>query len=94
MSHRLSHRPTQLSGGERQRVAIARAIVAKPAIVFADEPTGNLDVKNVDRILDLLGSLLAEGITVVLVTHDLSVAAKAKRVISMRSGKVQEDRRQ
>jgi len=94
MSHRLSHRPTQLSGGERQRVAIARAIVARPAIVFADEPTGNLDVKNVDRILDLLGSLLAEGITVVLVTHDLSVAAKAKRVISMRSGKVQEDRRQ
>ena len=94
MSHRLTHRPTQLSGGERQRVAIARAIVAKPAIVFADEPTGNLDVKNVDRILDLLGSLLAEGITVVLVTHDLSVAAKAKRVISMRSGKVQEDRRQ
>ena len=94
MSHRLTHRPTQLSGGERQRVAIARAIVARPAIVFADEPTGNLDVKNVDRILDLLGSLLAEGITVVLVTHDLSVAAKAKRVSSMRAGKVQEDRRQ
>ncbi len=94
MSHRLTHRPTQLSGGERQRVAIARAIVARPAIVFADEPTGNLDVKNVDRILDLLGSLFAEGITVVLVTHDLSVAAKAKRVISMRAGKVQEDRLQ
>ncbi len=94
MSHRLTHRPTQLSGGERQRVAIARAIVARPAIVFADEPTGNLDVKNVDRILDLLGSLLAEGITVVLVTHDLSVAARAKRIISMRAGKVQEDRLQ
>ena len=92
MSHRLSHRPTQLSGGERQRVAIARAIVARPAIVFADEPTGNLDVKNVDRILDLLGSLIKEGITVVLVTHDLSVAEKAHRVISMRSGLVQEDR--
>jgi putative ABC transport system ATP-binding protein len=94
MSHRLTHRPTQLSGGERQRVAIARAIVARPAIVFADEPTGNLDVKNIDRILDLLGSLLAEGITVVLVTHDLAVAAKAKRVISMRAGKVHEDRLQ
>lgn len=94
MSHRLTHRPTQLSGGERQRVAIARAIVARPSIVFADEPTGNLDVKNVDRILDLLGSLLAEGITVVLVTHDLAVAAKAKRVILMRAGQVQEDRRQ
>lgn len=94
MSHRLDHRPSQLSGGERQRVAIARAIVGNPSIVFADEPTGNLDVKNVDRILDLLGSLLAEGITVVLVTHDLGVAAKARRVISMRAGKVQEDRQQ
>ena len=94
MSHRLDHRPGQLSGGERQRVAVARAIVGTPSIIFADEPTGNLDVKNVDRILDLLGSLLAEGITVVVVTHDLSVAAKAKRVISMRAGKVQEDRLQ
>ena len=94
MSHRLEHRPTQLSGGERQRVAIARAIVGKPSIVFADEPTGNLDVKNVDRILDLLGSLLAEGITVIVVTHDLGVAARARRIISMRAGKVHEDRRQ
>lgn len=92
MSHRLDHRPSQLSGGERQRVAIARAIVGSPSIIFADEPTGNLDVKNVDRILDLLGSLIEEGITVVLVTHDLSVAEKAHRVISMRSGLVQEDR--
>jgi len=94
MTHRLEHRPSQLSGGERQRVAIARAIVGKPSIVFADEPTGNLDVKNVDRILDLLGSLLAEGITVIVVTHDLGVAARARRIISMRAGKVQEDRRQ
>lgn len=92
MSHRLTHRPTQLSGGERQRVAIARAIVGSPSIIFADEPTGNLDVKNIDRILDLLGSLIKEGITVVLVTHDLSVAEKAHRVISMRAGLVQEDR--
>ena len=92
MSHRLDHRPSQLSGGERQRVAIARAIVGSPSIIFADEPTGNLDVKNVDRILDLLGSLIKEGITVVLVTHDLSVAEKAHRVISMRAGLVQEDR--
>jgi putative ABC transport system ATP-binding protein len=92
MSHRLDHRPSQLSGGERQRVAIARAIVGTPAIIFADEPTGNLDVRNVDRILDLLGSLIREGITVVLVTHDLSVAERASRVISMRSGAVQEDR--
>ncbi|MBM3825351.1 MAG: ABC transporter ATP-binding protein [Verrucomicrobia bacterium] len=93
MGHRLDHRPSQLSGGERQRVAVARAIVGRPAIIFADEPTGNLDVRNVDRLLDLLGSLIAEGITVVLVTHDLSVAGRAHRVISMRSGRVQEDRR-
>ncbi|MFM7398575.1 MAG: ABC transporter ATP-binding protein [Verrucomicrobiota bacterium] len=93
MGHRLDHRPGQLSGGERQRVAVARAIVGQPAIIFADEPTGNLDVRNVDRVLDLLGSLIAEGITVVLVTHDLSVAERAHRVISMRSGRVQEDRR-
>ena len=73
-------------------MAIARAIVGSPAIIFADEPTGNLDVKNIDRILDLLGSLIKEGITVVLVTHDLSVAEKAHRVISMREGRVQEDR--
>jgi putative ABC transport system ATP-binding protein len=92
MSHRLDHRPSQLSGGERQRVAVARAIVGTPSIIFADEPTGNLDVKNVDRVLDLLGSLIKEGITVVLVTHDLSVAEKAHRVISMRAGLVQEDR--
>ena len=92
MSHRLDHRPTQLSGGERQRVAVARAIVGTPSIIFADEPTGNLDVKNIDRILDLLGSLIKEGITVVLVTHDLAVAEKAHRVISMRAGLVQEDR--
>ena len=92
MSHRLDHRPTQLSGGERQRVAVARAIVGTPSIIFADEPTGNLDVKNVDRVLDLLGSLIKEGITVVLVTHDLSVAERAHRVISMRAGLVQEDR--
>jgi putative ABC transport system ATP-binding protein len=92
MSHRLDHRPSQLSGGERQRVAIARAIVGAPSIIFADEPTGNLDVKNVSRILELLASLIQEGITVVLVTHDLAVADHAHRVISMRAGLVQEDR--
>ena len=92
MSHRLDHRPSQLSGGERQRVAIARAIVGSPSIIFADEPTGNLDVKNVSRILELLASLIKEGITVVLVTHDLAVADHAHRVISMRAGLVQEDR--
>lgn len=93
MSHRLGHRPTELSGGERQRVAIARAIVGRPSLILADEPTGNLDSRNVDRILGLLGELHREGMAVLLVTHDLGVAAHAHRVITMRDGRVQEDRR-
>jgi len=93
MSHRLGHRPTELSGGERQRVAIARAIVGRPSLILADEPTGNLDSRNVDRILGLLGELHREGMAVLLVTHDLGVAAHARRVITMRDGRVQEDRR-
>ena len=93
MSHRLGHRPTELSGGERQRVAIARAIVGRPSLILADEPTGNLDSRNVDRILGLLGELHREGMAVLLVTHDLAVAAHARRVITMRDGRVQEDRR-
>jgi putative ABC transport system ATP-binding protein len=93
MGHRLSHRPTELSGGERQRVAIARAIVGRPALILADEPTGNLDVRNVDRVLDLLGELHREGITVLIVTHDLGVAERANRIITMRAGLIQEDRR-
>ncbi|MDR2981901.1 MAG: ABC transporter ATP-binding protein [Puniceicoccales bacterium] len=93
MTHRIHHRPSQLSGGERQRVAIARSIVNQPGIILADEPTGNLDSKNVGRILDLLDSLLVEGLTVIMVTHDLGVADHARRIISMRDGKVQEDRR-
>jgi len=93
MGHRLNHRPTELSGGERQRVAIARAIVGKPSLVLADEPTGNLDSRNVERVLSLLGELHREGMAVLLVTHDLAVAARARRVISMRDGRVQEDRR-
>lgn len=93
MGHRLTHRPTELSGGERQRVAIARAIVGRPALILADEPTGNLDSRNVDRILDLLGELHREGMAVLLVTHDLGVAARARRIITMRDGRVQEDRR-
>ncbi len=93
MTHRLHHRPSQLSGGERQRVAIARSMVNRPGIILADEPTGNLDSKNVGRILELLESLLVEGLTVIMVTHDLGVAEHARRVIAMRDGKIQEDRR-
>ncbi len=93
LEHRARHSPTQLSGGERQRVAIARALINKPAIILADEPTGNLDSKNVSRIMDLFVELRREGQTIILVTHDLNVAHYADRVISMLDGRVQEDRR-
>lgn len=93
MGHRLGHRPTELSGGERQRVAIARAIVGRPSLILADEPTGNLDTRNVDRVLALLAELRREGIAVLLVTHDLAVAENASRIITMRAGRIQEDRR-
>ena len=91
MEHRASHRPSQLSGGERQRVAIARSLVNKPRLILADEPTGNLDTKNRARIMDLFGSLLDEGITLALVTHDDVVAQYAQRRIRMQDGKIVED---
>ena len=91
MEHRSSHRPSQLSGGERQRVAIARSLVNKPRLILADEPTGNIDTKNRSRIMDLFGSLLDEGITLALVTHDDVVAQYAQRRIRMQDGKIVED---
>lgn len=91
MAHRASHTPNQLSGGERQRVAIARALINKPRLILADEPTGNLDTKNRGRIMELFSSLLGEGITLALVTHDEEVAAYAGRRIRMQDGKVLED---
>ncbi|NBB79026.1 MAG: ATP-binding cassette domain-containing protein [Verrucomicrobia bacterium] len=91
MEHRSTHRPSQLSGGERQRVAIARALTNRPRLILADEPTGNLDSKNRSRIMDLFGSLLEEGITLALVTHDDEVAQYAKRRIRMQDGKIVED---
>jgi len=94
MEHRVAHRPSELSGGERQRVATARAIVNNPCIVLADEPTGNLDSKNVCRSLDLLCSLRDEGLPVVMVTHDLGVAKYAGRVVEMRDGKIVADYQQ
>lgn len=93
MEHRATHRPSQLSGGERQRVAIARALTNRPRLILADEPTGNLDTKNRGRIMDLFGSLLEEGITLALVTHDNEVAQYAKRRIRMQDGKIVEDAR-
>jgi putative ABC transport system ATP-binding protein len=83
-----SQRPDELSGGERQRVAVARALVSHPSIVFADEPTGSLDVRSRDRVLDLFDGLVANGAGVLMVTHDPLVAARADRVLWLSSGRI------
>jgi putative ABC transport system ATP-binding protein len=91
LAERVQHRPTELSGGQQQRVAIARALVTNPAVVLADEPTGNLDSQAAVEILDLLRSLHAAGRTVVLITHDADVAAVAERVVHIRDGQIASD---
>ncbi len=91
LKERMRHRPNQLSGGQKQRVAIARALVSEPAILLADEPTGNLDSATSEEILALFAQLHAEGQTIILVTHEADVARHAKRVIRMRDGKVFSD---
>jgi len=88
---RARHRPNQLSGGEKQRVAIARALISEPSILLADEPTGNLDTATSEEIMALFDQLHREGQTIIIVTHESSVAAHAKRVIQMRDGRVHSD---
>ncbi|MEW2077965.1 MULTISPECIES: ABC transporter ATP-binding protein [unclassified Streptomyces] len=92
MGHRLHAEPTTLSGGERQRVAIARALAVRPSLLLCDEPTGNLDSATARTVLDLIAELHGEGVTVVVITHDASVAAGAGRVVRMRDGVLTEDR--
>ncbi len=90
---REKHFPSQLSGGQQQRVAIARALVGKPKVLLADEPTGNLDSKNAELVMDLLDTLHRQGSTIVMVTHDPRFAERAERVVSLFDGKIVEDRR-
>jgi putative ABC transport system ATP-binding protein len=92
LGDRLTHRPAELSGGQQQRVAIARALIARPAVVFADEPTGNLDSKSATEVLELLRRAVDEfGQTVIMVTHDAGAAASADRVVMLRDGEVVHD---
>ncbi|HEY5923683.1 MAG TPA: ATP-binding cassette domain-containing protein, partial [Kofleriaceae bacterium] len=93
MSHRARHLPAQLSGGQQQRVAVARAVAGDPLILLADEPTGNLDSKNGDAVMELLCGLHAKGATICMVTHNPDYAQKATRVVHLFDGRVVEDRR-
>lgn len=91
LGHRLDHIPSKLSGGERQRVAMARAIVNRPAIVLADEPTGNLDSKSGASVMELIRELHAEGRTIVIITHDRELAASLPRQVVVRDGTIESD---
>lgn len=91
LEHRLTHLPSELSGGQQQRVAIARAIAAKPPVILADEPTGNLDSGSSREILGILKDLHKGGRTVILITHDDGIAAQAKRVVRIMDGKIESD---
>ena len=91
LSDRVNHEPTELSGGQQQRVAVARALATRPALLLADEPTGALDSKSTSDLLDLFDQINAAGRTVVVITHEMEVAERAKRIIRMRDGKIISD---
>ena len=91
MGHRINHRPAEMSGGQQQRVAIARAVAAKPPVILADEPTGNLDSHSGTEVMKILNELCDEGRTVILITHDNSIAESAGRVIRIQDGRKIED---
>jgi len=93
LESRAHHQPSELSGGQQQRVAIARALVNKPSILFADEPTGNLDSKTGDDVMNLFTNLHKQGQTILLITHEIEVANQAQRIISIKDGKIFEDQR-
>ena len=91
LSHRLEHEPSQLSGGERQRVAIARALINEPEVIFADEPTGNLDSKSGEAVMKIFEDLHREGHTVIVITHDKNIADHTERIILIKDGRVESD---
>jgi putative ABC transport system ATP-binding protein len=91
LGSRLGHRPNEMSGGERQRVALARALAGEPNLILADEPTGNLDTATGNEVVALFEQLVAEGKTVIVVTHDQGIAQRARRIIRLRDGRVEED---
>ena len=91
LAERLHHRPAEMSGGQQQRVAIARAIAARPPLLLADEPTGNLDTRSGREVMDILWDLHAEGRTIILITHDEGIASSAQRIVRIQDGKVLED---
>jgi putative ABC transport system ATP-binding protein len=93
MGNRMNHQPSELSGGQQQRVAVARALVTDPALILADEPTGNLDSHSTDEVLRIFSDLGDEGRTVVLITHEPDVAEQAERVIRLSDGRIVEQRR-
>lgn len=90
LGDKIKHRPNEMSGGQRQRVSIARALVNQPQIIFADEPTGNLDSKNGELIMKLLNDLNSRGYTIIMVTHNMEEAKKSKRIIKIKDGEVEE----